>query len=618
MQGSRDADETKSPLDLETLDEKLGGTSEQPTEDTESDALPAPDQNEEGSNSKDDRRRDENEQDEYSVKLKAEYIASERPPSLPPIIEDLMPKKDEGTNKKRPRDKKTEDSEKMCSAIIRGHECSRGDSCKYSHDIKEYLANRPKDIDTLLDNDCSCPIYAKYGYCNYGITCRFGKSHLNLATGENFRKESYRPGMETEETCNSLPKDIQIQLRKKKYPFKCERYDPRNSNKADKEEITINKNVDMTPLPQKRKLIDFSNKVYVAPLTTVGNLPFRRIMVDFGADITCGEMALASGILEGKPSEWALLKRHKSEKIFGVQLAAAFPDQFTRTCELIENELEVDFVDLNLGCPLDILCNKGAGARLMMRDNYLKKALQGISTTLSCPFTVKMRTGWDVKKPFAHSLVNKIQSWEIEGLSAIMVHGRSRLQRYSNLADWNYISQVSQNQSEALRHIPIIGNGDIFSYSDFEEKQKSFPNLSSCAMLGRGALIKPWLPTEIKERRHWDISASERLDILKDFVKYGLDHWGSDQTGVNRCRRFLLEWLSFLHRYVPVGLLEVVPQQMNHRPPFHMIGRNDLETLFLSNHPSDWVRISEMVLGPSPEGFQFEPKHKAKSFQAEG
>ena len=133
-------------------------------------------------------------------------------------------------------------------------------------------------------------------------------------------------------------------------------------------------------------------------------------------------------------------------------------------------------------------------------------------------------------------------------------------------------------------------------------------------MLGRGALIKPWLPTEIKERRHWDISASERLDILKDFVRFGLEHWGSDQQGVNNTRRFLLEWLSFLHRYVPVGLLEVLPQQMNHRPPTHLCGRNDLETLFLSQHSADWIKISEMMLGPVPEGFQFQPKHKASGY----
>ena len=172
----------------------------------------------------------------------------------------------------------------------------------------------------------------------------------------------------------------------------------------------------------------------------------------------------------------------------------------------------------------------------------------------------------------------------------------------------------------------MIGNGDIFSYSDYEEKilnqissgdegeDGKKNNLIPCAMLGRGALIKPWLPTEIKEKRNWDISATERLDMLKDFVRFGLEHWGTDQQGVNHTRRFLLEWISFLYRYVPVGLLEVLPQQMNQRPPLHMCGRSDLEMLMMSKNCADWIKLSEMLLGPVPEGFQFEPKHKANSF----
>jgi tRNA-dihydrouridine synthase 3 len=193
--------------------------------------------------------------------------------------------------------------------------------------------------------------------------------------------------------------------------------------------------------------------------------------------------------------------------------------------------------------------NKGCGATLMMRQKRLKESLESISKVLSCPITIKMRTGWDLTKPFAHELVPKIQSWGIDGIAAVMIHGRSRLQRYAKDADWDYIQQVADSKSPDLPHLEIIGNGDIFSYSDFEEKI-SRDGLSSCAMLARGALIKPWLPTEIKEKRHWDISASERLDILKEFVRFGLEHWGSDQQGVNKCRRFLLEWLSFLYRYV--------------------------------------------------------------------
>ena len=118
-------------------------------------------------------------------------------------------------------------------------------------------------------------------------------------------------------------------------------------------------------------------------------------------------------------------------------------------------------------------------------------------------------------------------------------------------------------------------------------------------MIGRGALIKPWICTEIREQRMyfnlqvsfprssviilgvWDISAQERLDIIHRFADYGLEHWGSDEQGVARTRRFLLEWLSFLCRYVPVGLLDR-PQKINQKP-YGYVGRSDLETL-LGSH----------------------------------
>ena len=113
-------------------------------------------------------------------------------------------------------------------------------------------------------------------------------------------------------------------------------------------------------------------------------------------------------------------------------------------------------------------------------------------------------------------------------------------------------------------------------------------------IIGTAALL-------LQEQRHWDISAGERLDLLKRFCSHGLEHWGSDSRGVETTRRFLLEWLSYLCRYVPVDMLEVVPQRLHLRPP-PLVGRSDLETLLCSSSAGDWVKISEMLLGPVPQG----------------
>jgi len=665
-------------------------------------------------------------QPEMNVPVKTQYILTKPHATLaqPPPETDTRAKTDNNNNnedhhpnqkqrpnrnkqnkrkmnrKKRPRDDKTAFNDKVCRSVLVGTPCPYGeDKCKYNHDIMGMVRVRQDDVTEI---ETGCPHYNLRGHCPFGISCRLGASHLNLATGHNLQKEdSELASPPPPPTMNSISRDVQSTLRKKTYQFACKRHFESggsdgakvragNNNSgsrtfqapvvADAQDVTqtnppvkkeqdaVNKvtesktalvplevvaptnavpndglkdptetttnssinthptsttstpssaPIDLSPYPTKtRKLIDFSNKVYVAPLTTVGNLPFRRILKRYGADITCGEMAVARNLLEGKTGEWALLKRHPEEDVFGIQIASGHADMYTRISEVIENEgIHVDFVDLNLGCPIDVICDKGAGAKLMLRDNKLKESVQGMTSVLSCPVTIKIRTGWDENKPFAHRLVPKIQNWGIDGISAIMIHGRSRLQRYHKLADWEYIKKVANSQSPDIPRIPVIGNGDIFSYTDYERNVLDNDGLNTTAMLGRGALVKPWLPTEIKERRHWDISASERLDMLKEFVKCGLEHWGSDQQGLNSTRRFLLEWLSFLYRYIPVGLLEVVPQNMNQRPPNHMCGRNDLETLMLSKNCADWIKISEMLLGPVPEGFEFEPKHRANGYK---
>ncbi|XP_069770443.1 tRNA-dihydrouridine(47) synthase [NAD(P)(+)]-like [Narcine bancroftii] len=602
-------------------------------------------------------------------------------------------RKARGQNKNRPHMKPNqyERDQKLCTSVFQEppRECYYGEKCRFLHDISKYLATKPAD---LGDN---CYLYDTYGRCQYGISCRYARSHIG-PDNKNLLNEELMKIWETKvRVKNTLSKELQHILRKKKFIFpKSEQYLKtlsinNTSGKPDNPEKDIvsthvipdaaetksalsvssgtmkedhicavskdngiaelqsalgcpKKDLEKKMIPSleidaavissfesdkgktfgktsgvvtdediiklrscEKKQLNFRDKLYLAPLTTCGNLPFRRICKRFGADITCGEMAMCTNLLQGQSSEWALLKRHHTEDFFGVQLEGAFPDTLTKCAELLNQTIDVDFVDINLGCPIDLVYQKGAGCGLMNRLTKLEQIARGMNSVLDVPLTAKLRTGIHEKVNIAHKIIPTLRDC---GLSMVTLHGRSREQRYSKMADWDYIDYCAQ----LAEPLPLFGNGDILSFED-ANKAKAASTVSG-VVVARGALIKPWIFTEIKEQRHWDISSRERFEILHDYSNFALEHWGSDTQGVEKSRRFLLEWLSFLCRYIPVGLLEQTPQKINDRPPYYL-GRDYLETLMASQNVCDWIKISEMLLGPVPPNFTFVPKHKANSYK---
>lgn len=159
---------------------------------------------------------------------------------------------------------------------------------------------------------------------------------------------------------------------------------------------------------REKKTIDWKGKIFLSPLTTVGNLPFRRICKEFGVDITCGEMAMCTSLLQGAPQEWALMKRHHTEDIFGVQLCANNPHVLTKCGQLLTKEIDIDFIDLNLGCPIDLVYKEGAGSGLLRRQKVLESCVTNLSQVIDIPLTVKTRTGVYTNERIAHKLVSII------------------------------------------------------------------------------------------------------------------------------------------------------------------------------------------------------------------
>jgi tRNA-dihydrouridine synthase 3 len=291
---------------------------------------------------------------------------------------------------------------------------------------------------------------------------------------------------------------------------------------------------------RKGALSPFAGKVWLAPLTLGGNLPFRRLCVELGAEVTVSEMVVVKKLLKDKNSEFALLRSHASEPFFGVQLADRNPGTLAEGARIAESR-GARFVDLNCGCPIDQMTRRGLGSSLLRKPGRLARLVEAMARAVKVPVTVKLRLGWREGEENVSALA---KACEEAGAKAIAIHGRTREQRYSRAADWDAIGRVASERS-----VPVVGNGDILTV--FEARERQARSGAASVMLARGALIKPWLFREIREGREWLPTSEERFALLFRFVTLLREHFGEDERGHRRILRFLPWHLGFFCRYRP-------------------------------------------------------------------
>ena len=291
----------------------------------------------------------------------------------------------------------------------------------------------------------------------------------------------------------------------------------------------------------------------MAPMTKGSNLPYRQLCVELGARVLVSEMVVARRLRQRRRGEFALIRRSPDEPCFGVQLAGNRPDELAWAAALAEAR-GADFVDLNLGCPIDHFTRKGLGAAFARQPNRVRRAVEAMSAAVSIPVTVKIRLGWKEDKRNYLALAAAAVDG---GARALTVHGRTREARYRHPADWKAIAEIA-----AAVAIPVVGNGDLLYPHEITERLQA----SGCAavMTARGALIKPWIFREATQG-YWDITADERLSLYRRYVDLASRHWARpsgdegaqeepvalDEYGRTRLREFLRWHVGFWCRYAP-------------------------------------------------------------------
>ncbi len=228
--------------------------------------------------------------------------------------------------------------------------------------------------------------------------------------------------------------------------------------------------------------ITTKNNVFLAPMAGVGDMPFRILCSEMDCGMVYSEMVSGKGILYDNENTKELLKVSSLEKPVAIQIFGSDPYILSEITKKI-SDYSMDVIDINMGCPAPKITKNGEGSALMKNPKLIGEIVKAVSKATTKPVTVKIRKGFD------DATVNAVEVAKIiedNGAVAVAVHGRTREQYYSGVADWDIIAEVKNAVT-----IPVIGNGDITT----PQKAKEMIEYTKCdaIMIGRAAQGNPWI-----------------------------------------------------------------------------------------------------------------------------
>lgn len=282
--------------------------------------------------------------------------------------------------------------------------------------------------------------------------------------------------------------------------------------------------------------IEIRNRVLLAPMSGVSDLPFRRLAVAAGAGLVFSEMVASDQLAIGNGE--AVMRAQATGTVPHVVQLAGREARWMAEGARAAEAAGADIIDINMGCPAKKVTSGYSGSALM-RD--LDHALTLIDATVAAtrlPVTLKMRLGWDERTINAPELARRA---EAAGVQAITVHGRTRCQFYDGTADWAPIAAVKAEIS-----VPLIVNGDI---AGIEEAEKALALSGADAiMIGRASYGRPWLPGAIARAAAGRGAATapdaaETADLAERHYRAMIDHYGA-VVGLRAARKHLGWYLA--------------------------------------------------------------------------
>ena len=277
----------------------------------------------------------------------------------------------------------------------------------------------------------------------------------------------------------------------------------------------------------------------LAPMEDVTNPPFRKFCKKYGADWLYSEFVSADALVRSVNKSLKKLTIDETERPVTIQIYGRFIDSMVEAAKIVE-EVRPDFIDINFGCPVKRVAQKGAGAGMLKDIPLMVEMTRQIVQAVKIPVTAKTRLGWDCEHIIIEDIAERLQD---VGIQALAIHGRTRSQMYSGEADWEPIARVKNNPRIK---IPILGNGDITSP---EKAKEAFERYGvDGVMIGH-----PWI---FKQIRHYfetgellpDLSVKEQIEVIKEQILLSVE-WIDEVRGLLHMRRHMASMFKGLPHF---------------------------------------------------------------------